>query len=62
MQDKEDILSILKLCINAIVFLVSLKTILSYSLIKPEIPLSRSLLHTINGLLYPALQNPLVVS
>jgi hypothetical protein len=49
-QDKENVLSILKLCINAIVFLVFFETILPYSVIKLKIPLSRSLLQSINVL------------
>jgi hypothetical protein len=39
------VLSILKLCINAIVFLVFLETIFSYSLIKLDTPLSGSFSH-----------------
>jgi hypothetical protein len=43
-QNKEDILSFLKLYINAIVFHVFLKTKLIDSLIKLEIPMSRCFL------------------
>lgn len=49
-QDKENVLFILKHCIIAVVFLVFIENKFSYNLIKLEIPLFGSLLQSINGL------------